>query len=379
MIRILFAAVALAFFSCQSKKGSSFTIEGSLQNNHAKMIYLEQNLPNRERPLIVDSAQPNAAGAFTLKATADEEGLYSLRTDQSPYPFAVVINDVKKIKVDADLSKFSDVYTVSGSPASQSLIEFDKKIGKETQTMQQLVQHYNSLAQTSPSDSLSQTRIDSLKAADSVQFENISENLKSYIIDLPNQSNNAALVIYAVDLFQQIAERSGMKGFSQMEIAEIVNRSLKKFPGNTVLKEWKKTVRSNKAPDFTLPDTSGKATALSSFKGKYVLVDFWASWCKPCRFENPNVVAAFNQFRDKNFTILGVSLDDNRQAWLKAIQADGLTWNHVSDLKGWDNGAAILYGVRSIPYNLLLDPDGNIIAEDVRGKELFETLNKFLK
>jgi thiol-disulfide isomerase/thioredoxin len=114
-------------------------------------------------------------------------------------------------------------------------------------------------------------------------------------------------------------------------------------------------------------------------RGKYVLVDFWASWCAPCRQENPNVVNAFNRFENKNFTILGVSLDKTREAWLQAIHRDQLTWSHVSDLQYWNNAAAELYEVRSIPYNILIDPQGNIVAEDLRGEELHSTLAKVLK
>jgi peroxiredoxin len=134
------------------------------------------------------------------------------------------------------------------------------------------------------------------------------------------------------------------------------------------------------APLFTSPDTAGKAINLKDFRGKYVLLDFWASWCGPCREENPNVVKAYAQFKDKNFTVLGVSLDQKNKhdAWVKAINDDGLAWNHVSDLTWWDNAVAKLYAIRSIPQNFLIDPNGKIVGANLRGEELFKKLQELI-
>lgn len=133
------------------------------------------------------------------------------------------------------------------------------------------------------------------------------------------------------------------------------------------------------APEFTQADTLGKPVSLSSFKGKYVLVDFWASWCGPCRMENPNVVNAFNQYKDKGFTVLGVSLDKDKNKWLQAIHDDRLSWTHVSDLQYWQNAVAQQYRVQSIPQNLLIGPDGKIVAKNLRGEALDAYLKDLLK
>lgn len=130
------------------------------------------------------------------------------------------------------------------------------------------------------------------------------------------------------------------------------------------------------APDFIQPDTTGKLIDLKNLRGKYVLVDFWASWCGPCRKENPNVVAAYNKYHPKGFQIISISLDNNKNSWMKAIQADGLSWMHVSDLKGWKNAAAAKYGVKLIPQNFLVDKDGKIIARNLRGEALDKKLSE---
>jgi peroxiredoxin len=130
--------------------------------------------------------------------------------------------------------------------------------------------------------------------------------------------------------------------------------------------------------DFSQPDTSGVAVSLSSLRGKYVLVDFWASWCGPCRQENPNVVAAYNKYKSKNFTVLGVSLDKAKPAWVEAINMDGLTWTHISDLQGWQNSVAQQFGIFNIPQNFLIGPDGKVVAKNLRGPALERKLAKLL-
>lgn len=166
---------------------------------------------------------------------------------------------------------------------------------------------------------------------------------------------------------------------------EISKRLQQKFPNTQTsiyaqnrLASLKKFAIGATAPDISLPNANGETISLSSLKGKYVLIDFWAAWCGPCRQENPNVVAAYNKFKEKGFEIYGVSLDDNKDKWLKAIEKDGLQWVNVSDLEGWQSGVAKLYGVTAIPKNFLLDKQGKIIAKNLRGSALEAKLKELM-
>ena len=177
--------------------------------------------------------------------------------------------------------------------------------------------------------------------------------------------------------------RSRLEPDEFQQLFSSLDKSVQASPYGESVTAYIKSLRANgvnvPADDFSQQDTKGQPVKLSSFRGKYVLVDFWASWCGPCRQENPNVVKAYNKYKGKNFTILGVSLDDNRERWLQAISHDGLAWTQVSDLRGWGNEVAVQYGIQSIPSNFLVDPAGKIIARNLRGEELEAKLEELLK
>jgi peroxiredoxin len=371
MKKITYIVLIGSFLSCNNKTaGKIFEVEGTVKNSSSKMVYLEENVPNG-RPTIMDSAQLKESGSFSLKAPIKEESLYQLRLEGKLVPFALFINDVAKVKVNADVNNAAQPYTVEGSPASQALINFDKL------TYEQGLKLFTAGSKV---DSLMKAKAaDSITNAEYAKVEATATELKSYVTDFLQKSTSPILTLYALSSFQNTATNLGIQGFSAPERAEIISAAAAKFPLHTGLQTVSKSLPSAKAPDFTQPGINGQPVSLSSFKGKYVLLDFWASWCKPCRQDNPNVVKAHNEFKDKNFTVFGVSLDQNKDAWLQAIQQDSLTWTHASDLKFWSNEAAALYGVQGIPANFLIDPQGNIVAQDLHGEEIIRTLRKLVK
>ncbi|HXB12956.1 MAG TPA: TlpA disulfide reductase family protein [Bacteroidia bacterium] len=258
---------------------------------------------------------------------------------------------------------------VTGSHVNDLYVAYEEALKPIKNKMDALDKGYSEAAHSN-----NKAAMDSLeKVYDKLSAEEIDANV-AYVQNNPNSVIGAWAIkkmLYNFDLAQL---KKVYPSFSPAVQQSSFGKEIKKE-----MDIMDRTAIGQMAPDFTQNDSTGKPLALASFKGKYVLVDFWASWCGPCRRENPNVVEAYKKFKGKNFTILGVSLDENKEAWVKAVKDDGLAWNHVCDLKGWKNVVAAEYGIRAVPSNFLLDPSGKILAHNLRGEVLQDTLAKILK
>lgn len=346
--------IVFFFVLCLPMLGQSqqngFSITGNLTGmpDQSKVV-----ITNPDDPTDTIAVAVSKKETFLLKGKIEEVKLYNLAILPAGKKCLLFLdNSAMVLRGSLDsLQKIS----LSGSPAHDGFMDFQKKFDPLFRQYSQLNEAAN---QTGVNDSLMQV----YKAL----VQKVANTGEEFATTYRNQ--NIAPFMWAT-IMQVVNDLPRVEKSLLAMSPEVQSSFYGKYVAERI-SEGRIGSIGSAALEFVQADTSGKPVSLSSFKGKYVLVDFWASWCGPCRKENPNLVAAFARFREKNFTVLGVSLDDNRDRWIRAIKDDQLNWTQVSDLKYWQNEVAVKYKIQNIPQNLLIDPNGVIIGKNLRGQEL---------
>ncbi|HQT22056.1 MAG: hypothetical protein B7X86_03405 [Sphingobacteriales bacterium 17-39-43] len=367
---IIYFSILLVCPLISSGQQASYSINGTVSNPEIKSLYFtESSFFNNVKPKV---QKVNILdGKFNIKGDFNEPVPVFLSIDQDfkkdPASTKQFILDSGNISVLIN-GGLNDAL-ISGSKAQDDMQRLSSGQAPYFEKLNQIGKDAELKSQSGISP-------DSIAALYRIPFRDVNRELlefqRSFVKENPTAFASLLLIpSIAGSKFNFFEADSLLSGLS----SAIQNSSTAKLVNDYIDSE-KKTSIGAIAPDFALSDTSGKAIPLSSLKGKYVLLDFWAAWCGPCRQENPNVVNAYKQFKDKGFTVFGVSLDRDKKSWLAAIREDNLNWQHVSDLKYWGSEAAALYKVSSIPRNFLLDPNGKIIGRDLRGPDLLDRLNE---
>lgn len=364
----------LALTACNQAPKDRFTIEGTISGANGEVVkIIEFTL---EDAVTIDSAVLGEDGKFSFVSSNAEPTVYMLSlANAGLIPVLVENGDVLNLTTSAEA--YIGEAKVEGSEGTNQLIAYFKQFN----TFQEQVAALNeSLMPFAESPDFDQKRAEAQE-----KYKTYEEAQKNYVKSFIDGNNNSVVPVFA-SLYAAnfISPESDFDWFFGL-----LDRFKSENPDSKYTAWFKQFVEpyanlaalqpGKPAPDFKLPTPDGDSVALSDYRGKYVLVDFWASWCAPCRQENPNIVRMYNRFKGQNFEILGVSLDKERSAWVKAIADDQLTWKQVSDLKFWDSMVTGLYAIQSIPATLLVDPEGNIVARNLRGPELEEKIASLLQ
>jgi peroxiredoxin len=359
-------SITLSACSGTAKQSETPVLSGTISGLSGE-LYLIDLLQAKAGP--VDTATLDENGHFSFDFAPEVKGFYRVSVNQS---FAIVVPLVKgeSVNVLGDINQLQDLQ-ISGSKDAERMYQFNNFLREVNNQGQALEQEFQAYANSPKRDSIIAVFRDRYMQIEAQKVAKMKE-----LIDAdPGLFANLALM-------EQMPKNSAEDMAYYKKVDEALATQYSQSPfykhfHSQYLKDSQFTVGSE-VPEINLPSPQGDPIPLSSLRGKVVLIDFWASWCKPCRRENPNVVAAYQKFKDKGFTVYGVSLDRTKDAWVNAIAQDQLTWTHVSDLKFWNSEAAKDYGVSAIPFALLIDQEGKVIGKNLRGAALHQKLEEVL-
>jgi peroxiredoxin len=370
MKNLIFVLVLFIVASCANESNSNaaqvaYEIEGTFSNHTGSFpIYLDKLSYSGSQT--IDTAIVSADGNFKMKGTVPQAGLYMLRVSQDRS--WVMIVDKEKVKFTAD---YNDIFNYSLSSAPNKVLSgFVNNIGKERSGLQE---YQNTFMQAQ-------------MMGDAVSMEN-AQNLYNEAVLKYNAAIQAMADTTKFPLVGLFAITMLNMEQNAVYVEQYAQKIKKELPDNELAKEFVARVESETkiavgkaAPNFQLKNMKGETVSLDDAKGKVILLDFWASWCRPCRMENPNVVRLYDQYKEKGFTVFSVSLDNNLQKWVGAIEQDKLSWSHHgSNLLGWQCPVAQQYKVSSIPQTYLIDKNGIIIGKNLRGIDLENKLTEIFK
>ena len=365
MKKLIIVAFMAIIFAASCKNNSELSISGKVENpGEIKKVLLY------EADSLVDSAFLNEDSKFKFRRVAPDANFYTLVIGEKN--FLVIGKNGEEIELTTNYTDTTNTYTIDGSEESKKVQSINKIQTDYGKIYQRLQDDYSAGVTANPA------KKDSIFNVLMPEFQDNMDKYSKTVFEFVQENKNNLAAFYAAGTIDQIKY--------EPELIKYAEEIKPKFPNNKAVQLFVAKMEGLKivsvgqpAPDFVLNNPDGIPVRLSEYKGKYVLLDFWASWCAPCRDENPNIVKQHKAFSAKGFDILGVSLDDDKGDWMRAIRTDNLQWKHVSDLKRWDSEVAALYKVEGIPASFMIDPAGKIVAKNLRGTELEKFLSETLK